>query len=58
MSIAPAAFHAALQPLLAYRRQQGYRVEVIDVAEIYDVWSSGQVDPAAIRRFMPHAAAT
>jgi hypothetical protein len=56
--VAPVAFHAALQPLIAHRRAQGFRVELIDVAAIYDVWSFGHVDPAAIRRFMPHAAAT
>ncbi|HEY0739301.1 MAG TPA: C25 family cysteine peptidase [Herpetosiphonaceae bacterium] len=56
--VAPAAFHAALAPLLAHRRAQGYVVELIDVAEIYDLWSFGEVDPAAIRRFMQHAAAT
>jgi hypothetical protein len=39
--VAPAAFHAALRPLLTHRRQQGFRVELIDVAAIYDVWSYG-----------------
>jgi hypothetical protein len=56
--IAPAAFRAALQLLMAHRRQQGYRVELIDVEDIYAMWSYGQVDPEAIRRFMQHAAAT
>lgn len=56
--IAPAAFHAALTPLLEHRRAQGYTIALIDVAEIYDTWSFGEVDPAAIRRFMQHAAAT
>jgi hypothetical protein len=56
--VAPAAFHAALAPLIAHRRQQSYAVELIAVEAIYASWSFGQVDPEAIRRFMQHAAAT
>ncbi|HEY0735683.1 MAG TPA: C25 family cysteine peptidase, partial [Herpetosiphonaceae bacterium] len=56
--VAPAGFHTALAPLLAHRRAQGYAVALIDVAEIYNGWSYGQVEPEAIRRFMQHAAAT
>lgn len=38
--IAPTAFHAALAPLLMHRRAQGYAVELVDVAEINDTWST------------------
>lgn len=50
--IAPALFHAALQPLIDQRASQGYRAALVDVGHIYEGWSSGQVDPAAIRDFV------
>lgn len=50
--IAPAMLHAALTPLVDLRRAQGYRVALVDVQDIYDGWSYGQVDPAAIRAFL------
>lgn len=50
--IAPAIFHADLQPLLDHRTSQGYKTALIDVAQIYEGWSGGQVDPAAIRDFV------
>lgn len=56
--IAPAALHAALEPLVAHRRAAGRSVAVVDVQAIYDAWSGGQVDPEAIRSFLRHAAAT
>jgi hypothetical protein len=56
--IAPALLHPALTPLLDLRRAQGYTIAVIDVQTIYDGWSSGQVDPRAIRSFLQHAAQT
>jgi hypothetical protein len=56
--IAPAAFHAALEPLLAQRRAQGYQPLAIDTEAIYDTWSGGQVSPQAIRAFLQHAQAT
>lgn len=56
--VAPAPFRPALLPLMAHRREQGYAVELIDVEDIYAIWSFGQVAPEAIRRFMQHAAAT
>ncbi|RLT38387.1 MAG: hypothetical protein DWI57_12120 [Chloroflexi bacterium] len=55
--VAPALFHDALQPLLEQRRGQGYRVALLDVTALYDGWSGGQVDPAAIREFVRWAAA-
>jgi hypothetical protein len=56
--IAPVTLHAALEPLLAQRRAQGYRPIAIDTRVIYDTWSAGQVSPAAIRAFLQHARAT
>ncbi len=53
--IAPRLFHDALQPLVAHRTAQGYQVQVIDVQAIYDAWSYGFVDPAAIRNFLRYA---
>lgn len=56
--IAPASLHAALEPLLAHRRSQGYTVALVDVQHIYAAWSYGQVAPDAIRDFLRYAAAT
>jgi hypothetical protein len=56
--IAPAVFHAALEPLIVRRAAQGYHVRLVDVQAIYDAWSYGQVAPEAIRAFLRHAAAT
>ncbi len=56
--IAPAAFHAALGPLVARRQAQGSTVRVVDVQAIYDAWSYGQLAPDAIRDFLRYAAAT
>ena len=53
--IALAQFHEALAPLVTYRRQQGYQTQVIDVQQIYDAWSYGQVSPVAIRDFLRYA---
>lgn len=56
--IAPAMFHAGLAPLVEHRQSQGYEVRVVDVQQIYDGWSFGQVSPDAIRNFLRHAVAT
>lgn len=55
--IAPAEFHATLEPLVEHRREQDYSVAVVDVQHIYDAWSYGQVSPDAIRNFLRHAVA-
>lgn len=54
--IAPAAFHAALAPLVAHRQSQGYTVALVDPQLLYDAWSYGNVDPRAIRNFLRAAA--
>ncbi|MER2598410.1 MAG: C25 family cysteine peptidase [Caldilineales bacterium] len=46
---------SAAQSLAAYRRTQGLAVTVIDVQDIYDEWSNGRMDPAAIRAFVAQA---
>ena len=53
--IAPADFHAALQPLVELRKSQGYQVRVVDIQAIYDAWSFGMVDAKAIRSFLRYA---
>lgn len=54
--VAPGAFLAALEPLLAHRRAQGLRVAAVATEAIYDTWSHGQVSPEAIRSFLRYAA--
>ena len=53
--VAPGPFHDELAPLVAHRQQQGYQVMVVDVQDIYDAWSYGQVDPQAIRSLLRYA---
>ena len=53
--IAPAEFHATLQPLVDLRQSQGYQVRVVDVQAIYDAWGYGMVDAKAIRSFLRFA---
>jgi len=53
--IAPPNFHDELTALVAHRQTQGHKVAVVDVNDIYDIWSDGQVDPEAIRRFLQFA---
>ena len=56
--IAPLEFHDELTPLVHHRRSQGYVVSVVDVQNIYDAWSYGDVDPKAIRSFLQYAVFT
>jgi hypothetical protein len=55
--IAPQEFRAALQPLLDHRSAGGYTGKVVDLQQIYDAWSYGQVDAKAIRSFLRFAVA-
>ena len=48
-------FRDALQPLVAAREKQGLRVAVLEADLVYDAFSFGQNDPAAIRALMRHA---
>lgn len=45
-------FMPSLKPLVALREQQGYRVALIDVADVYDEFSYGTHTHAAIRDFL------
>jgi hypothetical protein len=53
--IGPSAFAAALAPLIQHRTTQGYAARYINVEDIYDGWSGGQVSPEAIRGFLRYA---
>ncbi len=55
IAIAPADFIPALQPLLDFRRAQGLRVTVATIDDVYDTFSGGMIDPAAIRDYMLYA---
>lgn len=52
-----AAFESALAPLLARRQAQGLRPLVVDVAQVYALESAGNVDPAALQRYLARIAA-
>lgn len=53
--ITHADFLTGVAPLVELRREQGLRVRVIDVQEIYDTFSDGLLDPWAIRDFIAYA---
>ncbi len=48
-------FSQALEPLLTYRQEQGYRVTAVSLNQIYDEFGFGQQSAAAIRRFLEYA---
>lgn len=48
-------FLGGVQPLAQFRRDQGLRVRVVNVQEIYDEFSGGLLDPHAIRDFIGYA---
>ncbi|MCB8945028.1 MAG: hypothetical protein H6658_14855 [Ardenticatenaceae bacterium] len=50
-------FEEVLQPLLAYRAEQGLQVTAVSLSQIYDEFSYAQQSPTAIRRFLTYAAA-
>ncbi len=50
-------FRAALEPLVAARQQEGLRVAVVDVNQVYDTFSHGEPGPEAIRDFVRYAKA-
>jgi hypothetical protein len=49
------AFHAALQPLAAYRAAQGLNVRIIDVDDLYNQFTAGIFSPLAIKEFLRYA---
>ncbi|MCX6348047.1 MAG: C25 family cysteine peptidase [Candidatus Aureabacteria bacterium] len=48
-------FSAAVQPLLDFRVARGLAVEPFLIQDVYDTFSFGNLDPAAIRRFLKYA---
>jgi len=48
-------FRDALEPLIKAREARGLRVAVMDVGEVYDAFSHGRADPAAIRALVQQA---
>jgi hypothetical protein len=48
----------AVKPLTDWRRSQGLRVVSVTIDQVYDAFSDGLADPAAIRAFLRHARAT
>ncbi|MFN0123397.1 MAG: C25 family cysteine peptidase [Blastocatellia bacterium] len=55
LMIAPRYFLDTLKPLAAFRRAQGYKTMLVAVEDIYDEFSFGMKDPAAIRLFLRRA---
>jgi hypothetical protein len=55
IAIAAPEFIPALQPLVEHRRSQGLRVAVASIDDVYDTFSHGLPDPAAIRSAMIYA---
>jgi hypothetical protein len=49
------SFLEAVEPLAEWRRDQGLAVQVISITEVYDQFSHGLVDPAAIRGLLRYA---
>lgn len=49
---------SAITPLVSYRQSQGIDAKVINVQDIYDGWSGGNVSPQAIRQFLTYVAHT
>ncbi len=47
----------SVAPLAVLREQQGLKVDVVDVQDVYDEFSFGEKDPAAIHAFLALAAA-
>lgn len=45
-----------LAPLVAAREGEGYKVKVVDVFDLYALYSGGEVDPQAIRGYVRFAA--
>ncbi len=56
--IAASSFAAEAAPLAALRTSQGYRVAVVDVADVYDEFSYGEKRPQALTDFLRSARAT
>jgi hypothetical protein len=49
------SFLEAVQPLVKWRNDQGLAVQVVAISEVYDEFSHGLEDPAAIRELLRYA---
>ena len=49
------AFLPGVEPLGELRRQQGLRVKIVSVEDIYNEFNQGLLDPAAIKNFLQYA---
>ena len=52
------SFISSLAPLVALRRSQGWTVEVVDVADVYDEFGDGTETVNAVKDFINHARQT
>jgi predicted small secreted protein len=50
-------FFAALDPLAKLRVKQGFKVELVDIEDIYDEFSNGNRSPQAVKDFLQSAKA-
>jgi hypothetical protein len=48
-------FREAILPLVEWRRSQGLSVQVVTITEVYDQFSHGLADPAAVRELLRYA---
>ncbi len=53
--VSHADFLAAVAPLAQHRQNQGYRVLVVNVEDVYDEFGDGLATPEAIRAFVDYA---
>ena len=53
--IARRAFFSSVEPLKMARQQQGFKVAVIDVEDIYDEFSFGEKTPQAVKDLLAYA---
>ena len=53
--IAPAEFVDSANALASHRASQGYQTAVVELQDIYDEFSAGQLDPLAIKAFVEYA---
>ena len=50
--VAPAEFAAGVAPIALQHKSEGLRVATVDVNAVYDSYSAGAVDPAALQKFV------
>ncbi len=56
--ITHASFLNQVQPLANFRTGQGYRVQVVDVEDVYDEFNGGVFSPEAIKSFLAYVYAS